>query len=157
VTRALLRIYLNDHLAGAAVGLSLARRSLASNRGGELGAFLERLVREISEDRRSLRDVMKVLGARENPVKQALAAAMERVGRLKPNGQVRGYSDLSRLIELEALVAGVTGKLALWRSLQAAEIEVPVDLERLAARAQAQVDELELHRREAARRALAQL
>ena len=38
-------------------------------------------------------------------------------GRLKPNGQLTGYSPLSRLVELEGLSLGITGKLGLWRAL----------------------------------------
>jgi len=33
-------IYLNDHLAGATVGIELARRTLAENNDAQLGAFL---------------------------------------------------------------------------------------------------------------------
>jgi hypothetical protein len=41
-----------------------------------------------------------------------------RVGRLKRNGQLRGYSPLSRVLELEALSVGIAGKLALWKTLE---------------------------------------
>ena len=82
--------------------------------------------------------------------KLAAAWAAEKVGRLKLNGQLRGYSPLSRLLELEGLVVGVRGKLALWRSLeQLAAVEprlAPVDLATLVARANAQLEELEPHR-----------
>ena len=37
---------------------------------------------------------------------------------MKPNGQIRGYSPLGRVVEIEALVTGVSGKLSLWRALQ---------------------------------------
>ena len=52
------------------------------------------------------------------PVKATLAWVAEKVGRVKPNGQLRGYSPLGRMVELEALITGVTGKLSLWRALQ---------------------------------------
>ena len=48
VDRKLLRIYLNDHLAGSVAGTALARRALASNRGTPLGDHLERLAREVA-------------------------------------------------------------------------------------------------------------
>ena len=41
-----------------------------------------------------------------------------RSGRLKPNGQLTGYSPLSRVVELEGLALGITGKLALWKALR---------------------------------------
>jgi hypothetical protein len=37
---------------------------------------------------------------------------------LKLNGQLRGYSPLSRLDELELLQIGVAGKRRLWRALE---------------------------------------
>jgi len=103
----LLRIYLNDHLAGSALGLALARRTLRNNREGELGEFLRRLVREIEEDRATLLEVMRALGVPRNPVKEPAARMLEIVGRLKLNGRLRGYSPLSRALELEGLRLGV--------------------------------------------------
>ena len=41
----------------------------------------------------------------------------EKLGRLKLNGQLLGYSPLSRLIELEGLMLGIAGKLAMWIAL----------------------------------------
>jgi hypothetical protein len=149
----LLRIYLNDHLGAAAAGLALARRTLRNNREGELGRFLAELVGEIERDRASLEQVLKALGAPRNPVKEGAAKLAERLGRLKLNGQVRGYSDLSRLLELEGLVVGVDAKRALWRSLQQTGRTFPVDLDELVARAERQRDGLEEHRLAAARRA----
>jgi hypothetical protein len=149
----LLRIYLNDHLAAAGMGLALARRCLRNNREGELGAFLERLVREIKEDRVTLEQVMRALGVPRNRPKEAAARLAERVGRLKLNGQLRGYSDLSRLLELEGLRVGIDGKRGLWVSLQESGRALPVDLATLAERAERQRDEVESHRAEAARRA----
>ena len=49
----LLSIYLNDHLAGATLGIELVKRSRASNKGTPLGDFLDRLLREIETDRGS--------------------------------------------------------------------------------------------------------
>ena len=59
------------------------------------------------------------LGFRASKPKAAVAWVGEKVGRLKLNGQIRGYSPLSRVLELEALAVGVRGKLALWESLLA--------------------------------------
>ena len=66
------------------------------------------------------------------------------------NGRLRGYSPLSRVVELEALALGVHGKLAMWRSLEALEptLSLPavIVLPELAARAERQLEELETHR-----------
>jgi hypothetical protein len=152
----LLGIYLNDHLAGAVVGLELAKRAETSNRGNDFGRFLGRLVEEIEEDRRTLERVTDRLGVRRSRVKPALALVLERLGRLKLNGRVTAYSPLSRVVELEGLMLGVTGKLGLWRALE--RLGDPrlteFDLHALAERAKRQQSELEAHRLRAAEIAL---
>jgi hypothetical protein len=61
---------------------------------------------------------MELLGVKPNPVKDAAGWTAEKFGRLKPNNSLLSYSPLSRVIELEGLVIGITGKLALWEALQ---------------------------------------
>jgi hypothetical protein len=137
-----LSIYLNDHLAGATVGVNLARRAAASNGETPFGAALEELAREIDEDRATLILVMERLSVGHDRAKLALAWGAERAGRLKLNGSLVGYSPLSRLEELEALLIGVTGKLALWETLRRTHSEdtrlTGVDLETLLERARSQ-------------------
>jgi hypothetical protein len=153
----LLAIYLNDHLAGSTIGRERCAHSRDRNRGTELGAFLERLLREIDEDRATLLRVMERVGAPRSAAKVVLGRLVERVGRLKPNGQVTGYSPLSRLVELEALSLGVEGKRLLWVVL--GDLTDPrladVDFAALEERARAQRDGIEEHRRAAAQAALA--
>ena len=153
----LLSIYLNDHLAGATAGRELARRALGSNRGNRFGESLERIAAEIEEDRETLRALMRALGVREDPIKRTVALVGERVGRLKLNGSLRSYSPLSRLLELEALEAGVEAKRSLWRSLeQLADPRLAeFDFRALAGRAERQREDLEELRLEAAQVALA--
>jgi hypothetical protein len=149
-----LRIYLNDHLAGSIAGSQLAKRCLKSNRGTPLGEFLTRLLEEIEEDRTQLRKAMEAVEASEDAVKKAAAYAAEKAGRLKLNGRLTGYSPLSRVIELEGLIIGVTGKLGLWRALRAYSWEDPrlkvIDYDQLIERAEVQIGSLEEHRVEAA-------
>lgn len=155
----LLEIYLADHLAAATAGTALARRACRSNSGNETGDFLRRLSAEIEEDRETLRRVMVRLGFSRSRAKETAASVAEKLGRLKLNGQLRGYSPLSRVLELEALSVGIAGKLALWESLQSvpalAERVSDFDLERLAERARRQREEVEEHRLRAARAAFA--
>lgn len=155
-----LSIYLNDHLAGATAGLELVRRSEGSNRGSELGRALAQLCHEILEDRERLREIMSALEVEEDRLKQAAAWSGEKLGRLKPNGELNpaAYSPLSRLIELEGLSTGVSGKLFLWRNLERAlgDRLAPFDLPELITRAESQLDRLEHHRRETAAEALAE-
>ena len=155
----LLRIYLNDELFLGTAGRELAKRSQRANRGTELGAFLDRLVPEISEDVATLERFMQRLGVRRSQVKRTLAVVGERVGRLKLNGRVRGYSPLSRLWELEVLALGIEGKRLLWQNLRDAT-DAPtrapeIDLGALIERAERQRAAIEPFRADAARTAFA--
>ncbi|HMI82094.1 MAG TPA: hypothetical protein VK480_09935 [Solirubrobacterales bacterium] len=115
----LLAIYLNDHLAGATLGVGLARRLRSSNRGdAEMGEPLARICAEIEADRETLLELMDRLEIGRDPVKPVLAWVAERLGRLKLNGQLRGYSPLSRVLELEVLSSGIGGKMQLWNALE---------------------------------------
>jgi len=149
-----LAIYLQDHLAGATAGLELARRARDNNEGTELGAFLARIADEIAEDRTALQDIMERFDVGADQVKNIAAWTAEKLGRFKLNGQLLGYSPLSRVLELEGLIAGVNAKLALWQALsdlapQDDQLD-RLELDRLAARAQSQENGLREHQRLAA-------
>jgi hypothetical protein len=158
--RRLLAIYLNDHLAGATLGVELTLRAARENTGSELGVFLrEVLLPEIREDRETLERLMGRLGIARSRAKVAAAWAAEKVGRLKLNGELTRYSPLSRLLELEGLAAGIEGKRALWLALEAAVDSGADDVEgfdfrALAERAESQRERLEKHRLAAASDAL---
>jgi hypothetical protein len=156
--RTRLRVYLNDHLAGASGGIRLAQRCRANNEGTELATFLDSLLGELRDDAQALQDLMRQLGMPKAVPKHAVVAAAEWVGRLKLNGQLLGYSALSRLVELEALCGGVDAKRNLWLSLLASGAAGSAmdegRLNDLAARATRQRDALEAQRRAAARMAL---
>jgi hypothetical protein len=76
-----LAIYLNDHLAGATLGLELVRRA-SKEHHGELAEFLHELRDQIEQDYRALLEVMAALGVKRSRVKPAVAWAAEKVGRL---------------------------------------------------------------------------
>jgi len=145
-----LPIYLNDHLAGATLGVELARRTLRENADGELGDFLRWLCAQVVEDRRSLLALMQERGVQPSLAKSGGAWLAEKIGRLKPNGHLTTYSPLSRLVELEGLAAGIDSKLALWVALR----EAGSDVDTLVERAREQRERLEPHRLAAARAAL---
>lgn len=151
-----LRIYLNDHRSGAVVGGRLAQRCRDNNADSELGLYLGTLVDEVHEDAATLDEIMQRFGVRANPVKQALAVIGERIARLKLNGHLRGYSPLSRVIELESLIAGVHAKQRLWEALNAAHCDLPAGvLDEMTERADRQLQQLEAFHRTAAIHALA--
>lgn len=154
--RRLLAIYLNDHLAGATLGVELARRLRSSNQGDpEMGRPLGRICSEIEVDRDTLVQLMDRLEISRDRVKPVLAKVAERLGRMKPNGRLRGYSPLSRVLELEILSSGVGGKVQLWNALEQrfGESLDGFDFDELAARADTQGRRLEDLHLAAARRA----
>lgn len=154
----LLGIYLNDHRAGASAGVQLARRCLSSNRGTSYETFLHDLIGAVEEDVHELESLMDVLGIPKDRFKIVLAWGAEKLGRLKLNGQLTGYSPLSRLWEIEGLLLGVTGKRCLWTSLkQIADHDsrlAVTDFDKLIAKADEQIAGLEEHRLRAAAEAL---
>lgn len=154
----LLKIYLSDHLAGMVGILELANRSRRSNRGTPLGDYLETLARQLDLDRRRLEDLIDAVGGTRALPKQAAVWIAEKVGRLKLNGQLTGYSPLSRLIEIEGLILGVEANAALWHSVRRAADSTPalggMDFDSAIERARAQRAELENHHRSAAEGAL---
>ena len=152
-----LATYLNDHLLGSTLGLELVRRAAGENKGSELGAFLDGLVGEIEEDRDTLLAVIGELGVKPDQLKVAAGWTAEKLGRLKPNGQLLGYSPLSPLVELEGLLIGIQGKLAMWQALADVAEQLGLDrarFEALGARAERQQTAVEGHRLAAARTAL---
>jgi hypothetical protein len=155
--RKLLRIYLQDHLAGSTGGAELARRARGANEGTSYGEPLAKLADDIEADRRSLESIMDDLGFGADRAKNLAFWAAEKAGRLKLNGQLTGYSPLSRQIELEGLIAGVNTKLSMWRTLRdVADSVQELDaarLDRLVERAEQQLETLHELRSRAGREA----
>ena len=115
---AALHIYLQDHLAGATFGLQLVQRCQRNNEGSELAEPLAKLTAEIAEDRRTLQAIMRDVGAEASRTKVAAGWTLEKVRRLKPNGKLFEYTPLARVVELESLAIGISGKKAMWRALE---------------------------------------
>jgi hypothetical protein len=142
-----LSIYLTDHLGGATAGVELAKRAANNNRDNpEFGSQLTRLATEIEEDRQTLKRIMARLEIGEDHIKTTLGWALEKIGRLKPNGELLQFSPLSRLVEVEGLISGVSAKLSLWRVLIAVQSAYPqideAELNGLADRAEEQLTQL---------------
>ena len=113
--RRFIAIYLRDHRAGAVAGRRLAQRLAKEN---SHWTKLPSVAGEIEADETTLLLLMKTFGVSEGTLKKVTAASLELVERLKPNGQLVGYSPLSRVLELESLMSGVTAKRRLWASLR---------------------------------------
>ncbi len=127
-------IYLNDHLAGATAGLELFRRAARTQKGEEDkgNTTLAELARQVAEDRDSLTQVMTDLGVSIDRSKVVLGWLAEKAGRLKPNGHLFSRSPLSDVVEVEAMLLGVHGKAACWRTLRTlSETDQRLDIEHL--------------------------
>jgi hypothetical protein len=152
-----LETYLQDHRAGAEAGSDLARRMHQENEGTPYEEFLDHIADDIAEDVVVLEQLMDRLGVDRSTFKAAAAKIGERLGRLKPNNELLGYSPLSRVVEFEGLRAGVQGKLALWDSLMEIAPDDdrldPEEIAQLIIRAESQLKGLRVHHRLAAREA----
>jgi hypothetical protein len=115
-----LRIYLDDHLALMTAEIELTGRCARNNRGTPLGEFLQRLENEVKAQRAIAKDVIHRLGGKatiESRLKNGAAWFAEKLGRLKLNDSLIGYSDLSRVVELETLTVAAQERIALWDNL----------------------------------------
>ena len=149
-----LKVYLNDHLAGATGGVRLARRLASHQSDPERTRELTTLASEVNRDRTTLRQLMRELDV---PVHRYLVTAAlvgERLARLKPNGRLLRKSEVRAVMELETMLLGVQGKAALWRllrSLPEGRVRGRAELlDGLLTRAARQVDILERLRERAA-------
>jgi hypothetical protein len=152
-----LAVYLRDHRAGATFGQGLARRSQHANAGTDLGRTLGVVAEEIEDDCRSLDTLMSRLGIRPSLVKMAFAKGADLLALPKLHSRLRRYTPESRVLQLEALTAGILTKRHLWQSLAAVSDERstldPAELEHLIRRADAQLARLEAHHAPASRTA----
>lgn len=128
----LLGIYLNDHLAGSAGGLALARRIAENHRRTTVHEQTATIATDIEQDRDALLAIMRALHIRPKQVRAQVAVLAERAARLKLNGHLLTRSPLSSVLEFEGMRLGVEGKLACWRSLlRVADQYAKLDVARL--------------------------
>jgi len=151
----LLVIYLQDHDAAAQAGQALARRCARSNAGTDLGSYLsDRFLPQIESEQAALAGALTAVSAAPSQLKRTALRVGEAAGRLKANGRIRSYSPLSRVIELEALIAGVHAKQRLWTSIETltgsdGHRSLP-DVSAHRQRAESQLEELQRHHTHAA-------
>jgi hypothetical protein len=149
IDRNLLGIYLNDHLAGAMLGVDRARMlaDAEAERDPALADAVRPIADEIAEDRAELLKIMRRLEVPVRRYKIVAGRLAERAGRLKTNGRLISRSPLSPMLELELLRIGVEGKAAGWRTLRRlADADPRLDagqLDNLLERAHRQLDTLE--------------
>jgi len=108
-----LHIYVKDHFAGATAGLDLAKRMARRAPRGPLPAIAS----EIESDRQTLREVLFALDLTPAALKTAVGWLAEKASRVPLSDRIRAHPQSNAVLELETLIAGVSGKLQLWRAL----------------------------------------
>lgn len=148
-------IYLRDHLAAAHAGLDFVRRSAEENDDNTIGATLSDFIPDLEEEEDAVKEAMGLLNVEPSQWKMAASRVAEKMGRLKLNGQLRGYSPLSRLLELEGLSAAVQMRRGLWKTMLDARKVYPqlrqLPAERYIDRADGQLEAIEQMHGKAAR------
>lgn len=116
-----LATYLKDHYAGSAGGTELCRRIADSAAGEDEARDVHSIADAIEEDQKSLDGILDRLGVSPSRFKAMGAWIGEKAGRAK----LRSSSEVGRVLQYEAMIMGVTGKLQLWLSIQEIEPHVP--------------------------------
>lgn len=145
--RRLLDIYLTDHLAGATGAMHRLGRMVQGYTDLPIHEALVDLHQQVRAERARLAGLINDLDLPHRRGRLALATVGEAAGRLKLNGRVTSRSPLTPLVELEALRAGVAGKLSLWQTLQSVAGELGLDAAELATLEQHAQEQLEVIQR----------
>jgi hypothetical protein len=152
-----LRIFLDDHLAFEAGGLSLAGRLRRTSPEGAFAEVLDRLLEDGREAQAVIRGAMAALGLRPNVAKPTIGRIGQKLGSLKLNGHFVSPSPLSRVEELEFLHLVLEHRRSLAATLAAVARSDPrltgTDAVHLGAAARDRQEELRLFREAAARTA----
>ena len=135
--------YLKDHYAGSAGGSELCRRIADSAASEDEARDVHTIAVEIEEDQKALDRLMDRLEVPPSRFKAVGAWVGEKASRLK----LRAADEAGRVLQYEAMIMGVTGKMQLWLSLQQIESQVPElkgpELEELVRRAEDQRSRLQ--------------
>ena len=125
--------------------------------GNSPDGTLSEIAAEIESDRQTLSELMAAMDLSPSLLKTVTGWLGEKAARVKLGGVSR-RSSLGGLLELEVLIAGVSGKLQLWRALSAINAADSrlgrFDFTRLAQRAEEQRRRLEELQERAAPKAL---
>jgi len=151
-----LTTYLNDHLAGSDFAVDLLKALAEQDIDRPLGSFAMELRSRVEEDRAVLERLVERTGPVRSTLKEMTAWLAEKGSRFKLTWAAD--RELGTFEALEAVSLGVSGKLALWRALQAVAAYDPclagVDFDELAKRAKEQHGQIEEQRLQAATVAL---
>lgn len=142
--------YLNDHAAGATAAVDLIKRLLELKNGSIEPGFYERLLSEITNDRKVLESLIEQVGDK-NLIREAAGWMAGKMAQIKLEASGMENSNPLGLYEAhEILVLGIEGKRLLWLTLAKVRSHYPkwkdIDFYYLEARARTQRDQVEERR-----------
>ena len=112
-----LSAYLHSHLMAASAGERLFEEAAKSWVGSDLGAELSRLAAEVRDDKAALQDICEQMHADMPDHKKPLAWIGSHLAGMDPLNPTHSADGAAGQLELEALIAAVSGKLLLWKTL----------------------------------------
>jgi hypothetical protein len=147
IDEARLATYLQDHYAGSSAGIELFKRAASQQTDPVVRTALAKMTQEVEEERTALERYLAAVGAKPDQLKNAGAWFAEKLGRLKPNGELIRRSPLSDVVELESLRIAVEGKAAGFRTLRELANDEPhfdaAELDSLLTQVAQQIEDLE--------------
>lgn len=151
-----LQHYLTAHLSGARAATAMLA-SLADRLEAE---DLRAIVAELEDEQDQLRDVAADLDLRPSTLTQLTARAVEQVSRTARRASQLYRPGLRDLGELESMITGISGKLAMWRLFRSLPDDVPalagLPLEQLIEQGERQLQVVDRHRLAVGRQVLRQ-
>jgi hypothetical protein len=153
-----LATYLNDHLAGATIGVEILSSLEAVHPDTERARVFAELRAEVEEDRQALKALMDRLNITESAPRKVAGWLAAQLTQLKLHLDDPAGEELRVFEGLEGMSLGIEGKRSLWVALAAVAEQSPelqgVDYDSLRQRAVEQRKRVEALRLEAAKAAL---
>jgi hypothetical protein len=143
--------YLNDHLGGARAALDLLEHLMQQAADEpDRREFFSRLRDDIASDRDALLDAIHAVGGQPDPLRTLGGWIAEKFTRMKLVLDDPGNAGFQRFEALEVLLIGISGKRAMWRTLETIAPAVPellrLELSRLQQRAAEQIERVDAER-----------
>ncbi|WP_372698160.1 hypothetical protein [Arthrobacter sp. JSM 101049] len=138
--------YLNEHLLGSEGGMNAFKAAVSTWTGTPVEPLFTAMVRQVTDDHADLERIIRTLGYRPHPLKQALTHGVRLAGRLNPVNFLRKRDAAMTQVELDILMGMLRAKKAMWGTLMLVatrdgRLDVPL-LQDLDQRADHQLDQM---------------
>ena len=112
-------IYVNDHLTMVTAEKELIGRVANENNDQEHAHFLATYQHDAAKQHHELQKILANLDSQPSKTKQLAGWLVEKVGRLKLNGSLVGYTSLARVLESEVMLMAAVNRRAFWSTIKA--------------------------------------